>query len=72
MLDEYLPITELIANHALCRECIAERAGLEPETVDALMWRLAQTVKLDLYPNGTCLECGESAEVYAIDRASWL
>ena len=71
MLDKYLPITELIVPCALPRG-IAKRAGLEPETVDAVIWRLAQTVKLDLYPNGTCLECGESAEVYAIDRASWV
>jgi hypothetical protein len=68
MLDKLAPITSLIVNHALCRKCIAEKAGLEPVAVDAAIRQLAQSVKIDLYLNGTCLDCRNSALVYAIDR----
>ena len=63
-------ITALIANRALCRNCIAARTSLTPEAVDAEIKALARGVQIDRYPNGTCAECGEEGLVFAIDRAS--
>ena len=62
-------ITALIANRALCRECIAARTAMPPDGVDAAIATLSRTtVRVDRYPNGTCLECGRDGLVYAIDR----
>ena len=61
------PIATLIINSALCRDCIAHEAGVDPAAVEAVIQRLIQSVKIDLYANGLCLECGSEALVYAID-----
>ena len=61
-------ITALIANRALCRECIAGGTNMKPEAVDEAVKALSRAVKVDRYPNGTCVECGEETLVFAIDR----
>jgi hypothetical protein len=68
MVEKSAPIAALIANRALCHDCIAQKTDLEPPAVDAVIRHLAQTVKIDLYLNGTCLDCRRSVLVYAIDR----
>ena len=61
-------ITALITNRALCRSCIATNTAMKPEAVDTAIKALARAVKIDHYVNGMCLECGEEALVFAIDR----
>ena len=63
MLDKSTSITAFIVNRALCRDCIAQNAGLEPAAIDAVVRHLAQTVKIDLYLNGTCLECRKEGQL---------
>ena len=63
-------ITALIANRALCQNCIAVRTKTTPEAVDVEIKALGRGVQIDRYPNGTCAECGEECLVFAIDRAS--
>ena len=68
MLDKLCAITALIAQHAMCRECLATKTDMEAQAVDSALAALSGTVKIDRYPNGTCLDCRESALVFAIDR----
>ena len=67
MIEKSAPVATLITNRALCCDCIAQRVGLEPAAVEAVIRRVAQTIRVDLYLNGTCLDCRKSALVYAID-----
>jgi hypothetical protein len=61
-------INQLIANHALCRDCIARHAAIRPDDVDAALIVLSRTVKrVDRYAHGMCLECGRERLVFAID-----
>ena len=62
------PIAALIVNRALCRDCIAEKSGMEARAVDAAITGLSLASKVDHYLNGTCVACRKSALVYAIDR----
>jgi hypothetical protein len=62
-------ISALIANRALCRECIASKAAMKPDAVDAAIIALSRSgVKVDRYANGMCLDCGQDGMVVAIDR----
>ena len=61
-------IPALIANHALCRRCIAARMAMTPDDVDREIAGLSRTIRIDRYANGTCLECRREALVFAVDR----
>lgn len=61
-------IPELIANHALCRNCIASKTALTPDGVDRAIAGLSQRIRIDRYANGMCLECGRERLVFAVDR----
>jgi hypothetical protein len=62
------PIPALIANHALCRHCIAAKTAMTPDGVDRTIAGLSRTMKIDRYANGMCLECHREGLVFAIDR----
>ena len=62
------PIPALIANHALCRNCIAAKTAMTPDGVDSTIAGLSVAVRIDRYANGTCLECRREGLVFAIDR----
>ena len=68
MPDKSYAIAALIAQHAMCRECLAAKSDMKPEAVDAAIAALSNTVKIDRYVNGICLDCRRSALVFAIDR----
>ncbi len=62
-------IPALIANHALCRDCIASKTAMTPDCVDRAIVGLSRAaVRVDRYANGVCLDCGREALVFAIDR----
>jgi hypothetical protein len=61
-------LTTLIANRALCRDCIAEKAAITPDSVERIIADLSRAVKVDHYANGLCVDCRRSRLVYAIDR----
>jgi hypothetical protein len=62
------PIPDLLANHALCRNCIAGKTAMTPDGVDRAIAGLSRTIRIDRYANGMCLECGCEALVFAVDR----
>ena len=66
--DQASTITALIAERAMCLGCLATRTATTPEAVDATLSLLGETLKIDRYPAGMCLECGEEGLVVAIDR----
>jgi hypothetical protein len=68
MLDKLSAITALIAERAMCRECLATKTDMDARAVDSAIAALSGTVKIDRYLNGTCLDCRKSALVFAIDR----
>lgn len=68
MPDKTSTISALIAERAMCLGCLATRTTTTPEAVDAALSLLGLTVKIDRYPVGMCLECGEERLVFAIDR----
>ena len=61
-------LPDLIANHALCRNCIASKTALTPDGVDRAIAALSRGIRIDRYANGMCLECGRERLVFAIDR----
>ena len=66
--DQASTISALIAERAMCLGCLATSTATTPEAVDAALSLLGQTVKIDRYPVGMCLECGAECLVFAIDR----
>jgi hypothetical protein len=60
-------IPALIANHALCRNCIAAKTAMTPDGVDHTIARLSRAIRIDRYANGMCLECGREGLVFAVD-----
>ena len=61
-------LSSLLANRALCRDCIAAHTRLKPDAIDAAIIALSSTQKVESYHNGTCLECGHEALVFAVDQ----
>jgi hypothetical protein len=61
-------IPALIANHALCRHCIAAKTAMTPDGVDSTIAQLSRAMRIDRYANGLCLECRSEGLVFAIDR----
>lgn len=61
-------IPALIANHALCRHCIAAKTAMTPDGVDRTIAGLSRAIRIDRYANGLCLDCGREGLVFAIDR----
>jgi hypothetical protein len=61
-------IPALIANNALCRNCIASKMAMTPDGVDRAIVGLSRTIRIDRYASGMCLECGREALVFAVDR----
>jgi hypothetical protein len=61
-------IPALIANRALCRNCIATKTAMTPDGVDRTLAGLSRDVRIDRYANGLCLECHHEGLVFAIDR----
>ena len=61
-------IPALIANHALCRNCIASKTAMTPDGVDRAIAGLSRAIRIDRYANGMCQECGREALVFAVDR----
>ena len=62
-------ISALITNRALCPNCIGQQVGMQPKAVESAINAMGRGgMKIDHYPNGTCLDCGEDGLVYAIDR----
>ena len=68
MLWSLSGLSALLADRAMCLECLATKAAMNPDAVDAALAALSQAVKIDRYANGTCPECGEDGLVFAIDR----
>ena len=60
-------IPALIANHALCRHCIAAKTAMTPDGVDHTIAGLSRAIRIDRYANGMCLECGREGLVFAVD-----
>jgi hypothetical protein len=60
-------IPALIANHALCRDCIAAKTATTSDRVDDTIAILSRTIRIDRYANGTCLECRREGLVFAVD-----
>jgi hypothetical protein len=62
-------ISALITNRALCRNCIGQQVGMKPEAVETVIKVMGRGgMKIDHYPHGTCLDCGNDGLVFAIDR----
>ena len=61
-------IPALIANHALCRSCIADKTAMTPDGVDRTIAGLSRHMRIDRYANGICLECRHEGLVFAVDR----
>ena len=61
-------IPALIANHALCRNCIAAKTAMTPDGVDVAIAGLSQAIRIDRYANGMCLDCRREGLVFAVDR----
>jgi hypothetical protein len=61
-------IPALIANNALCRNCIAAKTAMTPDDVDRAIAVLSRAIRIDRYANGTCLECRREGLVFGVDR----
>ena len=68
MFQKTSTIPALIANHALCRNCIASKTAMTPDSVDQAIAGLSQGIRIDRYATGKCLECGREGLVFAVDH----
>ena len=61
-------IASLIRNRELCRDCVADKTGLQPLAVEQAINSLAYSTRLEYLLSGICVQCRKRTEVYVIDR----
>ena len=61
-------VSVLIVERPMCVDCISEKCGLRPATIEATLARLARFLKVHYFPKARCRACGENRPTYSIDR----
>ena len=61
-------VSVLIVERPMCANCIAEKSGLRPSTIEPTLASLACFLKVHRLPRARCRACGEDRPAYSIDR----